>query len=550
MLARTVYQCQVVLTNPSSATHKLELLLQIPKGSMPVQSGFETKGMTVHLEPYATQAIDYAFYFPLPGVFTHYPAHVTKNEELVAAASVNTLTVVNELSAVDQLAWDYVSQRGSADDVLRFLREQNVDRVALEAIAWRMKDRAFFSEAIQTLTSRHVYDHTLWSYALHHRELATLREYLQHCDAFVDQLGPILDSAPLAIDPVLRGTFEHFEYAPFVNARAHQLGAERKILNDRLALQYQRLMHLLAHKPALDDTDWLAVAYYLLLLDRHEEGLAALQRVRRDAVSTKLQYDYLSVYAAQLAQQPEEARRLAAPYVQHPLARWRDVFKNTVHQIDEALGERASVADEKDRDQRQGQLASTEPSFDFRIEAKTITIDYRNLSAVQVSYYLMDIELLFSRQPFVQEDSARFSFITPNHAETVALTSGASSLKIEVPEKYRSANLIVELLANGVRKSQSYFAHALSVQVLEAYGQVAVCEQGSNKPLPRTYIKVYARMKDGGVQFFKDGYTDLRGRMDYASLSTNQLDRAERFSLLVLSEAHGAVVREAAPPKA
>ena len=51
-------------------------------------------------------------------------------------------------------------------------------------------------------------------------------------------------------------------------------------------------------------------------------------------------------------------------------------------------------------------------------------------------------------------------------------------------------------------------------------------------------------MQDGTVKFYKDGYTDLRGRFDYTSLSTNELDFVKKFSLLVLSEEHGAVVRE------
>jgi hypothetical protein len=45
------------------------------------------------------------------------------------------------------------------------------------------------------------------------------------------------------------------------------------------------------------------------------------------------------------------------------------------------------------------------------------------------------------------------------------------------------------------------------------------------------------------------GYTDLRGRFDYASLSTNDLENVEKFSLLVYSQERGAVVKEAAPPK-
>ena len=55
-------------------------------------------------------------------------------------------------------------------------------------------------------------------------------------------------------------------------------------------------------------------------------------------------------------------------------------------------------------------------------------------------------------------------------------------------------------------------------------------------------------MPNGSIRFYKDGYTDLRGRFDYASLSTNDLDQVERFALLVMSNDQGAVVREVAPP--
>jgi len=56
-------------------------------------------------------------------------------------------------------------------------------------------------------------------------------------------------------------------------------------------------------------------------------------------------------------------------------------------------------------------------------------------------------------------------------------------------------------------------------------------------------------MHDGTVKFFKDGYTDLRGRFDYVSLNTNELEDSQRLAVLVLSDAFGAVVREAPPPK-
>jgi hypothetical protein len=60
---------------------------------------------------------------------------------------------------------------------------------------------------------------------------------------------------------------------------------------------------------------------------------------------------------------------------------------------------------------------------------------------------------------------------------------------------------------------------------------------------------VYGRFSDGDVRFFKDGYTDLRGKFDYVSLNTNEIDDVERLSLLVMSEDDGALVREVRVPK-
>jgi len=97
-------------------------------------------------------------------------------------------------------------------------------------------------------------------------------------------------------------------------------------------------------------------------------------------------------------------------------------------------------------------------------------------------------------------------------------------------------------------RSRQYFANALDVRFLESYGQVAVHEPGSGKPLAKTYVKVFARLDNGQVRFHKDGYTDLRGRFDYASLSDDPNASAERYAVLVLDEQRGAVIRELAPP--
>lgn len=54
---------------------------------------------------------------------------------------------------------------------------------------------------------------------------------------------------------------------------------------------------------------------------------------------------------------------------------------------------------------------------------------------------------------------------------------------------------------------------------------------------------------DNSTVFWKDGYTDMRGRFDYASLSTRSVATVDKFSVLIMSDDGGAVVREASPPK-
>ena len=93
------------------------------------------------------------------------------------------------------------------------------------------------------------------------------------------------------------------------------------------------------------------------------------------------------------------------------------------------------------------------------------------------------------------------------------------------------------------------YANTLAVQMIENYGQVRVTDQAKGKALAKTYVKVYGKLANGQVRFYKDGYTDLRGRFDYVSLNTGELDNVQSFSILILNDDHGAIIREAKPPK-
>ena len=137
----------------------------------------------------------------------------------------------------------------------------------------------------------------------------------------------------------------------------------------------------------------------------------------------------------------------------------------------------------------------------------------------------------------------------PNKSAELGLTGKDGVQSFELPAGVKGANVVVEVEAGGGRVSKPCFAHELAVQVVEPYGQLRVSQRAARKPLPRAYVKAYARTKDGAVKFYKDGYTDLRGRFDYASVSTPERLPVARFALLVLSDDRGATIREAAPPQ-
>ena len=548
-LVNTVYGCHAVITNPTSAHLKASVLLQIPAGAIPVAGARHTRSVSVDLAPYSSQALEYHFYFPVAGTYQHFPVHVSDDETILGFATPVTRTAVDRLSQLDTDSWAYVSQFGSNEEVLEFLRNHNVHELELSRIAFRMQDSSFFLEVTDLLRARHAYDDVLWSYSLKHRTVDAINEFLTHAEPFLQRLGPSITSPLLTLAPVPRGTYQHREYWPLANARTHQLGRRRSILNHRFHEHYHKFMRNLAYQPELSDDDMLAVTYYMLLQDRIAAARTWFDRVTPRSIQTNIQYDYLAAYLDCYNPDPTRARSIAAKYEDYPVDRWRESFAAIRSLLAELDGQPTAPSDPRDRDQKQAQLAASEPRFELKLDGTELTVNHKNLDSVEVDYYLMDLELLFSRNPFVTEFAGQFSHIFPNQSVTIQLDAAADSTTISLPDELHNQNVLVEVRAAGDAKSVSYYSNSLLVEMSEAYGQLQVTQRETGQNLPAVYVKVYAELKDGTVQFYKDGYTDLRGKFDYTSLSTNALDQVRRLSLLVLSEDYGAVVREARPPK-
>jgi hypothetical protein len=539
-----VYTCLVVLANPTSSRQRIAALVQVPRGSIAVAGARPTQTIEVVLEPYGTHGHEYSFYFPAPGTWGQFPVHVSRAGTIVAAAPGRTLEVVSGGAAPDPKSWPYLSQRAPIAEVIAFLQTANLAAIDLTRVAWRMRERSIYAQLIAVLEQRHAFDATLWGYSLQHADKPRIRVYLRSLAERLLVAGPVLEMVGLDAEDL--GAYEHLEYAPLVNARAHRLGAKLRILNDGLAAQYSRFLDLVAHRGAPTPEDLLAATAYLFAQDRIEEGLRTLERVIPGGLADRMQYDYLVAYAACITAELPRAREVATRWREHPVDRWRNRFGALLAMLDEIEGAAPAIVDARSREQQHAELAAKQPAFDLALDRDGIVIRSQHVAALELRFFEMDIELLFSRQPFVQSDVSRFSFIEPGHREQ--LTQLPPELRVAWPAALRGKNVVVEAVGVGMRKAKVHYANDLSTNVSHQVGQVRVSRSSDHAALPATYVKVYARKQGGQIAFYKDGYTDLRGWFDYATLSTNDLDHVERFAILVCSDQAGAAILEASPP--
>jgi hypothetical protein len=199
-------------------------------------------------------------------------------------------------------------------------------------------------------------------------------------------------------------------------------------------------------------------------------------------------------------------------------------------------------------EQRQSLQAAQTPTFQARFsDPTTLTISATNLKTCLVRWHRLDVEPLFSRAPFSTTEAKQITHVRADHEQEIIMMPNGSATAV-VPDNLRQQAVAVEVLAGGQRQMLNTFAHALDIRLSPSSGQILVQHADTGKPLPITYIKVYAEHNSGAISFYKDGYTDLRGRFDYASLGTGAAHGVQRFALFISHEQAGSTVREIGPP--
>ena len=224
-------------------------------------------------------------------------------------------------------------------------------------------------------------------------------------------------------------------------------------------------------------------------------------RVDREALRQshhhELQYDYFAAYIDFYMGYPKfaVARDVCQKYLDYPVLSWRNLFVEVASQLaefdgqDVAEDEAAPVGDEKKQNTTN---ATREETVSLEIDQSTLHITHQNVAEITLAYYRVDLEVLFSRNPFITQSKDEFSFIQPKQTEKIAIANANSLAKTshEIPDSLKRYNLYIELRAGDKTQSVTYFSTSLKVQVFDNYGQVKVLDKDDN-PLTKVLLFSY-----------------------------------------------------------
>ena len=77
-------------------------------------------------------------------------------------------------------------------------------------------------------------------------------------------------------------------------------------------------------------------------------------------------------------------------------------------------------------------------------------------------------------------------------------------------------NVVIEINSDEIQKFKTFFSSELQVRIDESFGELYVFHKKTLRPLPKVYVKVFCRKQDNSELFYRDGFTDIRGKFEYA----------------------------------
>jgi len=571
-----MYGCRVVITNVSSVTYQVELLCQIPTGAIPANGGFRTKNFVQKLSSYATASLEYYFYFPQVGKFEHYPAHISRNGEVIGY-SLNKceIEVVDESEVADTSSWAYItSGKCEVKDVLEHVKNStSLRRQDLSKLAWRCADEKFFKEITNILRRKQLYNRSIWKYALIHASEQEVAEYLVRNDKFMALMAPALtgettgDPLFLNYNAYQRNAYRHIEFFKrdenilgLFNTRIHTNNLLHT--NERFKTVYRdfliRCLYRCTSMKEMPIDDQFCAVFYLVAQNRIKQAKALFAAIDGKVAKkvSPMMYDYITIFLTFFEEKPEKVMEK-----QDVVHKWlavrlpttkRRMWEATKKQVME-LQNRQKTLDDFQVSENLKKERAAQPKLNFVIDAakKQVRVRSKNVASVVANFYAINIEQLFSNSPFTAGKDALL-YVQPTTTVNVECKKSADDEKkkdaetvtaVEFPKHFNEkSNFVLELIseASNLRVAKTQYNNSLYVEFNTQRGDLFV-GNFSKFPVVQAYIKVYLATPSNPNGFFlKDGYTDLRGRFDYLASNVNIPSDATKVAVLVVSDACGA----------
>jgi len=510
--------------------------------------------------------VPYYFYFPFAGNFTHWPAHVNMNGKILGFdMEYQPICVVDPRKIEDTSSWSYMCRSASFGDLLQFLQhDPELSKRDLSLLGPRgSKNIKEFKEICEALRNRFLYSDVLWKNSLKHGPNAReeIEEYLNLSPSFQAMMYPSFGDAlrgdakrPLgSYDPLIR---KHASYNEFWTATGVSGRNSKFTTNRPEATNFDKTYHnfLLTamfsshHLYSMSVEDRLCATYYMILMNRTEDAIKIFDSIKEPLVDNQL-YDYMKGFLVVHADASGlmELSALTAKYLKNEnigpslRAKWEA--------LDSLIGELSNTAAYNSDfvyETEEERLERSQRVFNLKHEDGRYSIEYKNCGKITVKMYKISIELMFSTSPFT-DSSLTYRYVEPTKCFTNDLEVEAkvniiqlSDIIGEMDNENRDSYIFEAIAEDRCLNGALYF-NTFEVQLSET--QVRILRKRSRSPIVKAYVKVYAQTKNNpdGV-FYKDGYTDLRGRFDYKTVPSGALENVSKFAILVKTISNGAAI--------
>ena len=583
ILANSMIGVEVVISNMGGEAEEVNCLIQVPRGAIPLGDSSYTTSKAFRLSGYSTTTFEYSLYFPHPGQFMHYGPTVSIGGTVVGSASSTLCNVVSKRTIISSENFMDVVAAGDKGNILQFIEEKNIFNpkygFSWHYVYWMLhSDPEFFSALLSLLMKKKIFVQQVWAYSFNHNHKEGVRGYLSSDNTLKQLIGPISSSLILISDESLN--MKHLDYYPLINPRAHSAVLKNKsnIRNQTFRETFSKFVKYLAEKgiKLWSLNDRLNLVQYLFQQERMDEGIEVFKSIHQtEGVTGSIQMDYLTAYVDFLLGYPkfEVATSICSKYLDYHILSWKLLFSEMWEQLQEFAGN--SVEEEGFKEVGRDQIDKIQAKREIRegvlgvkLEESELSIEYTQQGAsepveIEIKYYLIDLEVLFSRKPelFFEGEMGRgeeqdLSYVQPHtvRREKVVLHNGTATFTMKVEEQFRTKNILFEIRAQGLSKFATYYSNHLKIQIYENFGELKVQPeklvggQGEQpkmgatitpQGLSKVYVKCFSRMKNGDILFYKDGYTDIRGRFDYLSLNTPKFTKVQSFALFIAHPEYG-----------